>query len=675
MRRFFSTIIVLAAIVASLSAWFIPRAKALTLNVSLQKSLPAGTLNNGLVGHWTFDAPDVSVAGAKIFDMTPTSTPLHGKVNGGTIPAVKGKIGQAGNFNGTSHFLRMNPSGTATFRLRTGLTFVAWVKTTSTDATAAYAGDGAVNIIGDSTNNVNVGWGVTSGKLTYNHYNAGWSTVQSSGTVNDNAWHFVAVTHKSSSGAIQLYIDGKRDGAGTITYDAAGATGFDTIGAGYLNQDPFDGSLDEVRIYSRDLSYKEITQLYQMGGGTGNKTLPATSNLNTGLQGWWTFDGADVNTTQVLDKSGLNKNGTRTALALVSGRIGQGGRFNGSSSLVNPGSVSTAVNSVGFWMKTTSSTTKIIDLNGTASIEVIGNIITANNFTSPTIYVNGVVTSTITMGKWNFIVVTTGTSINASAVTLGQIGSNFYLGFLDDVRIWNRALSAKEITRLYQMGGGTVNTTIVATPNLNTSLVGFWTFDGPNINQTQILDMSGSSNTGTRTAIAFAKGKIGQAGLFNGTNSKVSCGTASSLSNATGTMALWFKARSGQATNARIFEVGDSSNRVGLFINSSNQLVAFPRSGGVSLTQSNTSASVNDNKWHFAAYSWSANKSVFYVDDAIVSSRAGNFSITMPTNPTCYIGEFIGDGSFFFSGSIDDVRYWGRELSAKEVVRVYQLGL
>ncbi|MEK7213099.1 MAG: hypothetical protein AAB678_01505, partial [Patescibacteria group bacterium] len=55
-----------------------------------------------------------------------------------------------------------------------------------------------------------------------------------------------------------------------------------------------------------------------------------TTNLNTGLVGWWTFDGADVTSTQVLDKSGNLNHGARNGgVAVAKGKIGQAGKFDG----------------------------------------------------------------------------------------------------------------------------------------------------------------------------------------------------------------------------------------------------------------------------------------------------------------------------------------------------------
>ena len=57
---------------------------------------------------------------------------------------------------------------------------------------------------------------------------------------------------------------------------------------------------------------------------------------------------------------------------------------------------------------------------------------------------------------------------NGSDFNIGSnASSQFFEGLIDDVRIYNRALSAEEITRLYELGGTThVNVTLKTNPDL-----------------------------------------------------------------------------------------------------------------------------------------------------------------------------------------------------------------
>src|SRR4051812_20633288 len=76
-----------------------------------------------------------------------------------------------------------------------------------------------------------------------------------------------------------------------------------------------------------------------------------------------------------------------------------------------------------------------------------------------------------------------------------------------------------------------------ANASLTNGLVGYWTFDGKDVVRGVVKDLSGNNNDGNLINIAtstfYTQGKIGQAGLFDGTDDRVDMGTPSSL-NITG---------------------------------------------------------------------------------------------------------------------------------------------
>ena len=89
-------------------------------------------------------------------------------------------------------------------------------------------------------------------------------------------WYHVTAVVKSHTD-IQLYVNGANDGGtnyGTGGDIAYYATGHATIGArNGGTSDFFDGKIDDVRVYNKALSEKEINQLYRGGGGIyGNDT-------------------------------------------------------------------------------------------------------------------------------------------------------------------------------------------------------------------------------------------------------------------------------------------------------------------------------------------------------------------------------------------------------------------
>lgn len=150
-----------------------------------------------------------------------------------------------------------------------GLSFNAWVNTTSADAVSSYAGNAALNVLGDSTNAVYLGFGVEGGVVRYNHYSGGWQSVTGSTVVNDGSWHNIAVTHDQATGAIVIYVDGVADGVGNIPYELT-FSAINRIGAGYNNLDAFSGAIDDVTVFNRPLTGPEMAALVNNNVFPGN---------------------------------------------------------------------------------------------------------------------------------------------------------------------------------------------------------------------------------------------------------------------------------------------------------------------------------------------------------------------------------------------------------------------
>jgi uncharacterized protein (TIGR02145 family) len=112
------------------------------------------------------------------------------------------------------------------------------------------------------------------------------------------------------------------------------------------------------------------------------------------------------------------------------------------------------VQTISFWLKTNDATNqKVIDFNGTAQMELDGaGLITATSWSSPTYYLDGVVDSRVVSSGWHHVAITTNTGISASNIEIGRVSTSYFNGTIDDVRIYNRVLSAAEVAELYQWG-------------------------------------------------------------------------------------------------------------------------------------------------------------------------------------------------------------------------------
>jgi hypothetical protein len=124
---------------------------------------------------------------------------------------------------------------------------------------------------------------------------------------------------------------------------------------------------------------------------------------------------------------------------------------------------------------------------------------------------------------------------------------------MDDIRIYDRALSTSTIERIYQLGATTkVNTTIDSNPDLKRGLVGLWTFDGPDIDTSalteEVRDRSGNGRHGDwqNHSTTTVPGKIGQAldmGALGASERILFDNADGALSPAQLTFSAWFYPR------------------------------------------------------------------------------------------------------------------------------------
>jgi len=221
---------------------------------------------------------------------------------------------------------------------------------------------------------------------------------------------------------------------------------------------------------------------------------------NFGLVGYWNFDEGAGGTAN--DKSGYGNHGAwyGTGSHWANGKIGQGGNFNGSDDYVNIGTSSELQPSnltVSLWVKRTAAwnggsgktfvwakedsrqcedTGWYLDSWDDAENHEAFNLVVdgcnyfritdypdnvfplnqwthvAASFNSTTnvgaLYINGISRSIDTIGSPDSI---TGTADSKTIGTRGTIGPYFLNGQIDEIRIYNRVLSASEVERLYKL--------------------------------------------------------------------------------------------------------------------------------------------------------------------------------------------------------------------------------
>jgi len=148
------------------------------------------------------------------------------------------------------------------------ISMLATIKTTNSDSSAAYNGDAAANIVGDTNGSVYAGFGIHGGKIRVCTYNGGWGLYDSTASVNDGKWHQIAFTKEAgSTGALTFYIDGEMDSIHGSALGPSGNWSYDTIGRGYNVGDRYTGYLRNVAIWNKTLTGAEIQDIWVAQGG------------------------------------------------------------------------------------------------------------------------------------------------------------------------------------------------------------------------------------------------------------------------------------------------------------------------------------------------------------------------------------------------------------------------
>ncbi len=175
--------------------------------------------------------------------------------------------------------------------------------------------------------------------------------------------------------------------------------------------------------------------------------------INTaGLVARYKLQYAPMNATTVFDYSFGGKPGTLTGTNIAP--VFPGFSFNGSDDFIDVGNQGGAIQTIGMWVKATSiaGNDYPIDLNGTDYLSIESGEVTANGFSGPdTIYVDGIVGTTITAGKWHFIAISH-SSFTASDLDIGRAeGVGLFTGSIGEVLLFSDALEAQHIRSIYEL--------------------------------------------------------------------------------------------------------------------------------------------------------------------------------------------------------------------------------
>jgi hypothetical protein len=381
------------------------------------------------------------------------------------------------------------------------------------------------------------------------------------------------------------------------------------------------------------------------------------------LVGWWPLDG---NTN---DYSVNNNTGVNTNVTFVNGKIGQAGSFNGiSSTVIIPLLSFDNEFSYALWVNTSNTTDtrmffggnlntnssikygflggnffiRVISSNQQVTIPNISNIwahivIRRNSDNKIDLFINGV-------GQRLFSdAAQSGTTFLNIIGNVSDGSSQRFLGSLNDVRIYNHALSQKEINELAK------------------AKVLHYVF---NKDESIVYDNSGYGRNGTKVnSPTFVEGKLGSGSYrFADISKYIQAPYGLGINPSTNgyTFSIWIKITS--TANQMFFHTPNgSSQRFYIGINSGKWDMGIQ---GVAWGTGVTTA-VN-NQWSHIVVTMSGGFAKMYVN-GIYSFQKTYTSYTFPDNLR------IGSRSdYITSDSLDDVRIYATALSEADILDLYQ---
>jgi uncharacterized repeat protein (TIGR02543 family) len=444
--------------------------------------------------------------------------PLNGNVNdqsgygnNGTITGATLTNDRFGNTNRAYYF----DNGTTDelifgnyTRPSNNFSFGAWVKVDKTitikpERTSGTYYDGQNYVFDPPQEGTNGGAGLsvgTNGIQVFEHGTLHLCCLASySGTVG-TGWNHVFVVYKNKQPTIYLNGVAVRTGLTSAKSNVLAPKIVSKGGYG-----PYNGSIDEIWVYSSALTVEEISEFYQ--------------SESQGLVAYYPFNG------NANDESFNGNNGTVNGATLTTDRFGNVNSaysFDGTNDFISVPHASIlnlSMFTIGVWVFDTSSDTTVHEIIlkgqypynygiGSGSGGNFGGI-----FNSGGVYQDVGTTDIFARNKWHYIIFThdgnTGKiyvdGIQTDSLAAGNIqtntqpiifgsynGSNyFFKGVIDDIRIYNRAFTGEEITQLYQ--------------SESQDLVAYYPFNG-NAN-----DESGNGNDGTVNGATLTADRFGNA--------------------------------------------------------------------------------------------------------------------------------------------------------------------
>ena len=426
-----------------------------------------------------------------------------------------------------------------------------------------------------------------------------------------------------------------------------------TLGAEVGGSSEWNGAFDDLRLYDRPLTQSDVTTIYGGGNGdfvsvrTGNSVsikkagsvtltahAPATASMNTANL---------VNKTITVSKAPL----TITADSLT---MNQGG------------SVPTLTYQITGY--------KYSDNESSALSTGVTMTTDANSSSAPGNYYIRPGSATSDKYFINFVDgVLVVTSKTPQSISWGQDFSSASINQFIDLN----ATATSGLPVVYSVDHPSVADLAVTNQS---SLDAWWKMNESALSSSpgQAADSSGNGRTALLQGVSgtshWVAGKFGNALSLDGSNDYgFTLNYKGITGNARRTIALWFKT---STANKPILQYGASGTATLFKLSLNSSGAAVLDLGGTTITSSSTGHA--DGNWHHVAVAIPANGNTgdakIYVDGT-ATSGSGSTAINTDNNNDLKIGT---DGSSYFNGQIDDLRFYGAELNSTVIGKLYGNG-
>jgi hypothetical protein len=650
----------------------------------------------GPVGHWKMDEG----SGTNAYDTSGNES--VGVITGASWST--GKFGKALNFNGSSDIIGI--SNNDSLQNSQG-TMEAWIKTS--DAGSGYRG---VFVKSNA-----YGMFLNGNQFGLYDYGGGLGWEGSGVSPNDGQWHHLAISYNSGvANGTTFYVDGIA--RGTTATTILNQTSSPNIGYGSGTGQYFTGLIDDVRIYNYARTAAQINQDMGAAGSSilGSSTLPDPVVH-------WRFDEgfgqAAHNSSSESDYDGT----LSASIPSTSGKMGKALDFDDTanhyiqsdtaltlsgdqsySAWIKPSNISglkgivtthdhSTYSNIGFNMYGnklsvsigyTDNTREYLSKQSTQNIPTDEwthvTLVYKSQENSIAIYINGELNS-----SW---VLTKTVDFTEEKILVGQ-WSNTYLsgykydGLIDEVKIYNSALTPEQITLdmnagaslNYSTGSDTADDVVDGAGN---PPVAEWNFDENT--GTSANDISGNGNTGTLTGAGWKAGKYGTALEVNASTNRAVVTDTNALDITTAyTVETWVKFNEVSARHHTLIDKGSGGTDGWRLLAESTGAIYLQIKNSSSWYTGATTGSgyyVADT-WYHISYTWDGTTAYLYINGAQVDSSAIAQNNLVANGADLVLGNWgtSGNDGNAHNGLLDNTKIYDYARTPAQVAYDYNGGL